>query len=65
MIKILLMYSIFTVTSFVIGWVSQDFHYTTFVSIMIIIISYFLYDEWIRVLKKGIKKESCDNRTQN
>lgn len=64
-IKTLLMYSILVVTSFIIGWLTQDFHYTIVIAISITVISYFLYDEWIKVLKKSTKKELCDNRTQN
>lgn len=56
MIKTLLIYSILAVTSFIIGWLTQDFHYTIVIAISITVISYFLYDEWIKVLKKGETK---------
>ncbi|WP_436879715.1 hypothetical protein [Staphylococcus pseudoxylosus] len=56
MIKTLLMYSILVVTSFIIGWLTQDFHYTIVIAISITVMSYFLYDEWIKVLKMAQKK---------
>lgn len=65
MIKTLLMYSILAVTSFIIGWLTQDFHYTIVIAISITVMSYFLYDEWIKVLKKSTKKDLCVNRSQN
>ncbi|MGO2834583.1 MAG: hypothetical protein ACTIBX_10825 [Staphylococcus saprophyticus] len=56
MIKILLMYFILTTTSFIIGWLTQDFHYAIVIAIFITMISYFLYDKWIKVLKNDTKK---------
>ncbi|MGJ5710828.1 hypothetical protein [Staphylococcus equorum] len=65
MIKTLLMYSILAVTSFIIGWLTQDFHYTIVIAISITVMSYFLYDEWIKVLKNGTKKTTLRQQSRS
>ena len=63
-IKTLLMYSILAVTSFIIGWLTQDFHYTIVIAISITVMSYFLCDEWIKVLKNGTKKDPASTESK-
>lgn len=64
MIKALLMYSILAVTNFIIGWLTQDFHYTIVIAISITVMSYFLYDEWIKVLKNDTKKDPASTESK-
>lgn len=63
MIKTILMYSILTVSSFATAWITNDFFYSVLVPLLITTLSYYLYDEWIEIVKKDIKKDLCDNRS--
>ncbi|WP_341636872.1 hypothetical protein [Staphylococcus casei] len=56
MIKTAIIYATLAVSTFITAWITSDFFYSILIPLLITLISYYLYDEWIEFLKKDIKK---------